>query len=261
MRQPSRPARWAFLLIVVLLLGKSSLVAQETYKPLAPGLEYRHAVRADGPLSIHSLRIDRKGNRWDVRTGLGHGTIYGLEPLDGIVGRTATVLGKPAFAAINGDRFVIQPGPYQGDPQGIQIIDCQLVSRPTGSSFWVAANGTLNIGPVASKLRVVWADGRTETAIGLNEARTDDSVVLYTPILSIPPNDIPKTPPETHTQGGKELVLERVEGQAWLPIVVGTTYVGRVADIHNRGHVNVSRPDDSFYRSQTAFQTSADQTR
>ena len=240
MRQSSFYVRWALLLCVAFFPGKSILIAQETYKPLAPGLEYRHEVRTDGPLSIHSLRIDRNGDHWDIRTGLGQGTIYGLEPLDGIVGRTASALRKSAFAAINGDRFVIQPGPYQGDPQGIQILDGQLVSRPTGNAFWVAANGTLNIGPVVSKLRVVWPDGTNETAIGLNEARADDAVVLYTPILSIPANDKPKQSPGTHTQGGKELVLERVEGQAWLPIVVGATYAGKVAEIRNRGDTPMS---------------------
>jgi large repetitive protein len=242
MQQPSRSTRWVFLLLVVHFLGESILVAQETYKPLAPGLAYRHEIRADGPLSIHSVRIDRKERHWDIRTGLGQGTVYGLEPLDGIIGRTATVLGKPAFAAINGDRFVIQPGPYQGDPQGVQILDGQLVSRPTGNAFRVAANGTPNAGPVASKLRVVWADGRTETAIGLNEARADDSVVLYTPILGISANDKPKASPGTRTQGGKELVLERVEGQRWLPIVVGMTYSGTVVSIHSRGDTPIS-PD------------------
>ena len=35
---------------------------------------------------------------------------------------------KPALAAINGDFFVIQPGPYQGDPRGIQIAEGELVS-------------------------------------------------------------------------------------------------------------------------------------
>jgi hypothetical protein len=231
--------RWTCL-SVALLLSNTILVAQSGYRPLAPGLSYRHDVRADGPLSIHSVRIARKGHHWDIRTGLGQGTIFGLEPLDGIVRRTAAALQRPALAAINGDRFVIQPGPYQGDPESIHIIDGQLVSRPTGNAFWVAATNALNIGPVVSKLRMVWPDGRTEMAIGLNEARADDAAVLYTPILGVPANGKPKQPPGTYTHGGKELVLERVEGKAWLPIVVGTTYVGKVVEIHNSGDTPLS---------------------
>jgi exopolysaccharide biosynthesis protein len=240
--QSSRAVQWVFLLGVILLLGRSTVIAQDNYQPLASGLEYRHEVRSDGPLSIHSLRIAHRGHHWDIRTGLGQGTVFGLEPLDGIVGRTASVLRKSALAAINGDRFAIQPGPYQGDPEGIQIVDGQLVSRPTSNCFWVATDGTLHIGPVVSKLRVVWSDGKAETTIGLNEARTDDSAVLYTPILGITANEKPKQPPGTRTHGGKELVLERVEGKAWLPIVVGTTYVCRVGDIRNGGDTLLS-PD------------------
>jgi hypothetical protein len=240
MRLPFLYARWAFLLCLAFFLGRSILAAQETYRPLAPGLAYRHEVRADGPLSIHSLRIDRKGNHWDIRTGLGQGIIYGLEPLDAIVRRAASALRQSAVAAINGDRFVIQRGTYQGDPEGIQIVDGQLVSRPTGNAFWVVANDTPTIGRVVSKLRVVWANGRTETAIGLNEARADDSVVLYTPTLSIPVSKIPKAAPGTRTQGGKELVLTRVAGESWLPIVAGATYACKVAEIRNRGDTPIS---------------------
>jgi hypothetical protein len=64
--------------------------------------------------------MDRR-QKWDLQTGLGQGTVCGLEPLTGIVARVATQMKKPAVAAINGDFFVIKPGPYQGDPQGLQI--------------------------------------------------------------------------------------------------------------------------------------------
>ena len=108
--------------------------AGDDFKLLAPGLEYRHDVRTNGPLSIHVLRMDRQ-QKWDFETGLGQGTIFGLEPLDGIVARVASQLKRPAVAAINGDFFVIKPGPYQGDPRGLQIAQGELVSRPMGSSF------------------------------------------------------------------------------------------------------------------------------
>ena len=87
-------------------------------------------------------------------------------PLMGIVARVASQLKKPAVAAINGDFFVIKPGPYQGDPRGLQIAQGELVSRPMGSSFWITPSGELKIGPVESKLRVIWPDGKTETPLG-----------------------------------------------------------------------------------------------
>ena len=115
MRQASWHTRRALLLCAAFLSGQLALVAQETYRPLAPGLEYRHEVRANGPLSIHSLRIDRTGNRWDLRTALGRGTIYGLEPLDGIVGtRTGSLPTRltPVTFAISGVIFAFTAATY-----------------------------------------------------------------------------------------------------------------------------------------------------
>jgi hypothetical protein len=174
-------------LAVLLLLGPSGLVAQDQkqarppasgaqWQTLAPGLEYRHEARRAGPLSIHVLRLGRDG-RWEIRSALGQGTVFGLEPLDAMVRRTSKALGKEALAAINGDFFVIKPGPYQGDPRGIQITDGELVSRPAGNSFWLSAAGEPTIGAITSRLRVVWPDGRS-IALGLNEARADGAVVL-----------------------------------------------------------------------------------
>lgn len=244
MRMPTRK-RHLLLLFFWLLALACSAAAQEPagrprdptadFQALTPGLEYRHDVRPAGPLSIHVLRIHRGGQQsWELHTGLGQGTVYGLEPLDGIVARTAKAVGRPALAAINGDFFVIKPGPYQGDPRGLQIVAGELVSRPAGSSFWVKAGGEPRIGPVASKLRVVWPD-KSETALGLNEARADDAAVLYTPTLGIRRGETPRDPPGTRTQDGRELVLEPVEEKAWLPIQVGNTYAARVREVRNRG--------------------------
>lgn len=205
------------------------------FQPLCRGVEYRHDVRAAGPLSIHVLRIDRR-QKWDVQAGLGQGAVYGLETLGGIVSRTETAAKKPAVAAINGDFFVIKQGPYQGDPRGLQIVQGELVSRPTGNSFWIAPDGKPKIGYVESKLRVLWPDGKTPTPLGLNEARKENEAVLYTPALGLRPNETPQQPPTTRTEGGKEFVLERLEGRLWLPIQAGKTYSARIAAIHDGGN-------------------------
>jgi hypothetical protein len=237
--------RWGLLAVAV--FAATALVARAdgpaepafrdagTFQSLAPGLEYRLEQRPAGPLSIHVLRVDRVEQRWDLRAGLGQGAVCGLESLDGIVSRTAATAKRPAVAAINGDFFVIKPGPYQGDPRGLQIADGELVSRPSGSSVWVAADGELRIGPVTSKLRVVWPD-KTETPIGLNEARADDAAVLYTPTLGIVPGETPRNPPGTRTAGGRELVLEPVAGKPWLPMQAGRAYAARVREVRAEGN-------------------------
>src|SRR5208282_4182322 len=145
--------------LTILGIGVVAAHADEFFKSLAQGVDYRHDVRTTGPLSIHVLRVDRR-QKWDLQTGLGQGTVYGLEPLDGIVRRTVAIINKPAVAAINGDFFVIKPGPYQGDPSGLQIAQGELVSRPMRNSFWVTPNGELKVGPVESQLRVIWSDGK-----------------------------------------------------------------------------------------------------
>jgi len=221
--------------LAVAILGRIGLAEEPTaFSSLCPGVEYRHEVRAVGPLSIHVLKIDRR-QTWDLQTGLGQGTVYGLEPLDGIVRRAAATAKKPAVAAINGDFFVIKPGPYQGDPRGLQISQAELVSRPMGNSFWIDSKGELKIGPVKSKLEVIWPDGKAETPLGLNEARADNEATLYTPTLGLRPDETPRQPPTTRTVGGREFVLERVEGQPWLPIEAGKTYAAKITEVRDGG--------------------------
>jgi hypothetical protein len=228
--------------IVIACLGFALLAhsVAADYQTLAPGLDYRHDVRANGPLSIHMLRMDRIEHRWELHADLGQGTVFGLEPLDGIVRRASSQASKAAVAAINGDFFVMGKGPYQGDPRGIQIANGELVSGPTGNSFWVSATGELRIGPVTSKLRVIWPDGKTETRLGLNEARSDNEAVLFTPTLGIRPGGSPRRSAGTRTQGGRELVLESVTGTPRLPIVVGKCYRLQVYEIREAGDTPLS---------------------
>ena len=205
------------------------------FQVLAPGLEYRHEVRPNGPWSIHVLRLDRTKQRWDLHTELGQGTVFGLEPLDGIVVRVAAAVHDTPLAAINGDFFVIKPGPYQGDPRGIQISQGELVSRATGNSLWVSPQGELKIGPVASKLRAVWPDGKTEIPLGLNEARPDDGAVLFTPTLGIRPKQAPNHAPGTRTARRKRTGPGMPRRPARLPLEVGTRYRLRVREVRPSG--------------------------
>jgi hypothetical protein len=85
-------------------------------------------------------------------------------------------------------------------------------------------------------LRAIWRDGKAETPLGLNEARPDSGVTIYTPTLGLRPKETPQKLPTTRTVGGKELVLQRVDGQPWLPIQAGTSYSARVVEVRDGGN-------------------------
>jgi len=218
------------LLAVWLMIGSAAAQLDRTYPEVGPGLQYVHERIGDVPWAIHVLKIDRQSADLRLISSLAQGTIYGLAGISKHVGAVPADLGTPV-AAINGDFYRIDPGPYQGDPTGLQIVKGELVSAPTGPSFWIDSSGKPQIGEVQSQLKVTWPDD-SATQIGLNEERKDDAAVLYTPILG----------PSTRTKGGREIVLERVGDEPWLPVRPGQTYKARVREVGDNGDTPLS-PD------------------
>jgi hypothetical protein len=199
------------------------------YITVGPGLQYRHERIDDVPWAIHILKVDRSQQELELVTTLAHGTIFGLTQLSTHVACLLPDAGTPV-AAVNGDFYVLRDGPYQGDPRGVQILNGELVSEPTGVSFWLDSSRGLHLGEVHSQLRVVWPDGQT-TLVGLNREREATEAVLYTPSLG----------DETRAVGGRELVLE-ADGGCWLPLRVGQRCTGQVTEIRNNGST-ILRPD------------------
>ena len=90
---------WPIALVAAIAVLGTSVVtahAADAFQPLAQGIEYRHDVRAAGPLSIHVLRIERQ-QKLALEAGLGQGTVFGLEPLDGLVCRIAAATKSPLW--------------------------------------------------------------------------------------------------------------------------------------------------------------------
>ncbi len=221
---------WIGLLLAVwLTAGSAAAQSDRTYPEVGPGLTYVHERIGDVPWAIHILKIDRQED-FRLISSLAQGTIYGLAGISKHVGAVPSELGTPV-AAINGDFYRIASGPYQGDPSGLQIVQGELVSAPIGPSFWIDARGKPQIGDVQPQMKVTWPDDST-TPIGLNEERKDDAAVLYTPILGA----------STRTKGGREMVLERVAGEPWLPVRPGLTYSARVREVKDNGDTSLS-PD------------------
>ena len=75
----------------------------------------------------------------EVRSTLARGTVLGLSTLRDQVMSVPAAAGTP-LAGVNGD-FYDRDGNYAGNPRGLQIVEGDLVSTPTGQpnycAFWI----------------------------------------------------------------------------------------------------------------------------
>jgi large repetitive protein len=195
-----------------------------------PGVEYLHHRIGDGPWSIHVVKVDRSAARFRLVNALAQDRVFGLASVSEQVQGLCPGEGRPV-AAVNGDFFVIRPGPYQGDPRGLHIVQGELVSSPAGASLWLDTEGRPHLGSVRTAFRAA-GPGGWDLAFGLNEARGEDKAVLYTPAVG----------PSTRTGPGLELVLERAGEGDWLPLRAGRNYRAKVTAIREQGDVPL-RPE------------------
>jgi hypothetical protein len=194
---------------------------------LAHDISYNNYRKPTGPWSIHVVRVPRQSAQFQLCTMHASGKALGLAPVTDQATPSNSALGIPV-AAINGD-FYHRDGPYAGDPRGLQIMEGELISAPTGgASFCIDLIGEPHTINAVSLLQVTWPDGLT-SPIGLNESRLPNRITLYTPALGS----------STHTAGGRELVLEAQGKISWLPLRPGRTYRARVREIRESGDTQI----------------------
>jgi hypothetical protein len=204
--------------------------ATPDFQVVVSGVDYAHWREESpaGPWSIHVGRVERARRGFAFTTPLAQGTVFGLSPVSAQVKAVPPSLGTPRLA-VNGDFFVIKRDPYQGDPQGLQIWNGEVVSAPKGGAcFWLDAAGAPQIGLVESRFRVAWPDG-TRSGIGLNEVRETNRVVLYTPKLGA----------STRAVNGCEAVLEPAGSNRLAPLAIGTTVRARIGAVHRAGDTSL----------------------
>lgn len=240
--RPAFPAkallRWCLGLLWVAAL--SSCTRLPTIEPaeFAPGISYTNYRVAASPaghlrhgvpggqkaFSIHVVRVDRSNPQWTFHSTHAQGTVLSLSPLSEQVQTLKPELGTPV-AAVNGDFFQRERG-YGGDPRGLEILDGELISGPSGGlSFWIDNAGKPHATNVISRFEVTWPDGET-IPFGLNEELdTNAPVVLYTPTFGL----------TTCATKGIELILERHGSGPWLPLRAGQTYTARVREVRPAG--------------------------
>jgi exopolysaccharide biosynthesis protein len=188
------------------------------------------------PWSIHIVKIARSDPTLEIRSTLARGTVLGLSTVSDQILALPTDAGTP-LAGVNGDFYERDNGRYAGDPRGLQIVEGDLVSDPTGNpnycAFWIDAEGNPHVGDVTSQFKVTFPNGQS-FPFGLNEQRDDrrsGSMVLYTPTLGR----------STRTTGGKELILEKTDKGAWTPFRVGETYTAKLRQISETGNTKLEK--------------------
>lgn len=241
-RSKQRPAWAALLLAAAILASTPSLRAAPASTPASDdsartnrAFSYTNDKIPEGPWSIHLVKIDRNNTDYELHTTLGAGQITGMTTLTEQVKALPQSLGRP-MAAINGDFYLTSPRAYNGDPQGLQILEGELVSAPAPDypCLWIDSKGRPQTAIVQPVFRVTWKHGTT-TVFGLNEERHDEGAVLYTPRMG----------PSTGTgSGGREIVLEAVttsgETNTFLPLRVSAKCRARVRAIRDGGDTHVA---------------------
>ncbi len=158
--------------------------------------EVRHDLtHPQGPWSIHVLKVDP--TLVEVRVAHAYDAAIGLETTAELASR------RGAAAAVNGGYFVME-GPLAGDSRGVLQIDGKLVSEPDRGRAAVGFfdhGGTVRavFGRLAFRGEAVLADGQRIRLDGLNRARGQSEIILYTPDF----HRTTLTPP-----GGLEVVID-----------------------------------------------------
>lgn len=192
---------FAILLLVTFVRAETSVTNAAPKARLRDSITYTHDVRPEGPWSIHVIRAARNRADLNLHVSLGRGSAIGKSSLSSQMEKFPKSIGRP-LVAVNGDYFV-RDGTYAGDPEGLCIVEGELVSAPSEKScMWVAADGSIHSTNVVSQLSVTWPDGK-KNAIGLNE-ELSDRPVLYTAAMG----------PHTRTGSCTELFLQSESGDA-----------------------------------------------
>jgi len=181
-------------LLIVILLWNPTYSFTQNIQPLntnyttdtqhvAPGLTYMR-FQSDSlegrPLSIHVLKVVLDSIR--VEMALAMDQVTGQETTSHIVAR------KGALAGINGG-FSFSNWPwniYHGDPRDFFMLSGEILSEPylTRASFGVYTDSTGGQHPLLDQIQwsghVHKANLHKLTLSGINRARSEDELILYT---------------------------------------------------------------------------------
>jgi hypothetical protein len=209
-----------------LLAGTLSVLAAEgdlrEERMIAPGVKYVTIRRAVGPQVIRVIEIERVSGYIRALPALAAERGQALVPVSEIAARVSTDSAY-AVAAVNGDYFVMEAGPTQGDPLGVAVLEGEVVSTPfPRSALVIDREGRASVRLLRLEAWVARADGSRHPLHAVNEARGADRMVLYTS----------RHGASTRTNGsGTEVTL----GDVALPVRAGVSTSAVVRAVRRRG--------------------------
>jgi hypothetical protein len=210
------------------VIGTILLWTQHSGRAVPPESQtarYENYRNPKGPWSVHIIRVPRRDQRFEIQSVHARKKALGLGRVSEQVALASELNWGVPVAAINGDYYE-RGGTYAGDPRGLQIVDGEIISAPSGSaSFWVDALDEPHATETFSAFQVHWPNG-SRSLTGLNGYREANGIQLYTPALGS----------STGTTGGREFVLERLGENPWLPLRPGRSYRARIREIRDRGN-------------------------
>ncbi len=222
--------RAAFLLAVFRAVAPDVNAADAS---LDNGITYTNERIRSEPWSAHVVKVSLGDPSLEVRATLARGTVLGLSTVSEQALDIPASVGTP-LAGVNGDFYEREGSRYPGDPRGLQIVERDVVSEPTGNAsysvFWIDTEGRPHIDDVKPQFVATLPDGKT-FKFGLNEERRPSDVILYTPTLGR----------ATRAIGGREVILERADGRPWTPLRIGETYTARVREVNEAGNSKLDK--------------------
>lgn len=211
------------LLLGVAGCGRTSRSSPLPYQELSPGISYAHERIPKEPWSIHVVRVERNRPDFQIQTLPAPGRGLGLVPLSEQLRGWPAARGVPV-AAINGD-FYERDGPFAGDPRGLQIVDGEFVSRPSGGvAVWAGPDHRIGAGPISARWELTWPNG-SRVPVELNATRSTNALALYSPTAVR----------STHTATGPEWILEGTD-PASARLTPGTSPTLRVVEVRQAGN-------------------------
>lgn len=157
-----------------LVIDLEKIFEEKKETKIVPGLDYIqiYAGTPSGPLQVDLLKIDLNNSDLELKPVLAQkGTSFSKEKVSELAAKTNAV------GAINGTYFATD-----GTPLGLLVSDNKLITYPWGqrTALGITGDKKVFIDNVGLVSRVSTPEGKVLTADGVNCARGENQLIIYT---------------------------------------------------------------------------------